>query len=351
MPKRLTIEYVKEFVRDKTNGECEVLSTEYVNSDTPLQVKCGCGEKFNRTFHKMRDREIMCVSCSKKRMSEKFRADVNDIISKINASGCEYVSGEYVNGTSLLTIRCRCGNLFKKSYAKFASGQDRCPKCGNESLRQAKTKYSVEDVKEKLSEKGFTMIDDKEYVDCVKPFRCICERGHEVEIKFMYFLKGHSGCKRCANIKQGGSNHWMYKNGVSDVEEALRKSIYSWKKDVRELYGGKCAVTGFKSNVIVHHLVDFYTLLEEASKELNIPVYTHIGDYEKYEDFISLKSRILEKHTADIGIPVTRKVHVRFHNEHEGERTTPEMFDEFLKKNYNTSLEAIQRKMKNEQRK
>lgn len=348
MPKRLTIEYVKEFVRDKTNGECEVLSEEYVNSETPLLVRCSCGNTFKRGFNKLRDRKIQCVDCKNKETSENYRANIEDVINFINSTGCEYISGEYENNTSLLTIKCRCGNIFKKSYGKFSQGQDRCPKCGKENSRQAKFKYSVEDVKDKLSEKGFSMIDESEYVDCVNPIRCICKRGHETNIKFLYFLRGQSGCKKCANIEQGGSNHWNYKNGKSDVEEALRGAIYAWKKDVIEAYGNRCAVTKSKSNVIAHHLVDFDTLLAESSNELNIPIHKKIGDYERYEDFISLKERFCEKHTVDIGIALSKSVHQSFHRKYDG-IVTQEQFDKFLKEKYNTSLKELQERRTYEQ--
>lgn len=343
MPQKLTIEYIKEFVERETNGKCNIIDNIYINDREKLNVKCKCGNVFQRDFAHIRRGQFFCNECKKKLFSEKYRADVEDIISKINATGCEYISGEYINGNSILTIRCRCGNVFKKSYAKFSSGQDRCPDCGKESLRQSKFKYSVDYVKEKLSEKGFSMVDEKEYIDCAKPFRCICKRGHEVNIKFLYFLHGQSGCKKCANIEQGSSKHWNYKNGNSNVEEALRQSIYSWKKDVLEMYENKCAVTKSKENVIVHHLVDFYTLLEDASRELNIPVHEHIGDYEKYEDFVLLKDKLVEKHTKEIGIAITRKVHVEFHKECECEKATPEKFDKFLREKYNTCLQEAQK--------
>lgn len=344
MPQKLTIEYVKKFVESESNGKCNVIDDVYVNDREKLNIKCKCGRVFQRDFAHIRRGQLFCTECKKKLFSEKYRADIEDIISKINATGCEYISGNYKNNNSLLTIKCRCGNIFKKSYAKFSAGQDRCPNCGKESSRQAKFKYSISDVKEKLLEKGYSMIDESEYIDCVKPFRCTCQRGHEFEIQFVYFLSGHSGCKKCANIEQGGSNHWNYKNGKSDVEEALRQSLYSWKKDVLEMYESRCSVTQSTSNVVVHHLVDFDTLVKEASEELGIPIYERVGDYDKYQDFISLKEGVLIKHTVDIGIPITRKIHVEFHKEYD-EEVTPEMFDEFLKKNYNTSLKELQGKI------
>lgn len=347
MPKKLTIEYVREFVKEKTNGECEVISSEYINSDAPLLIRCRCGNEFERTFHKLRDREIMCLKCSNELLSKNQRKKIDEVISTINSTGCEYISGEYSNNKSILTIRCRCGRIFKKSFAKFCSGQNRCPDCGKDSLRHSKTKYSLDDVKNKLSENGYCILNEDEYTDCTSKMVCKCRRGHVFEMTFFTFLAGHAGCKKCANIENGGHNHWNYRNGKSDVKEALRHCIYSWKKELKRMYGGKCAVTSAKTNIVVHHLVDFNKLLEEASRESGVPVFDKISDYDNYGDFVKLKEALLKKHTFDIGIVISRRVHSKFHSNYTG-YATPENFDDFLRKYYNTSLKEVKKDIDDE---
>lgn len=341
MPQKLDIEYVKDFVCKKTNGSCEVLSEEYINNRTPLAIRCSCGNIFYRQFCKLRSREIQCIDCKNKKASERYRLDTEYVISQINSNGCEYISGVYENQNSLLTIKCNCGKIFKKSYVKFSSGQNRCPDCGNKALRQSKIKYTIDDVKNELESKGYRILDENLYVDSITPFECVCKRGHHVNIKFIYFLNGKSGCKKCADIEKGSINHWNYDNGNSKVLEALRHSIYFWRKEVRAKYGNKCLVTGASKNVIVHHLVDFKTILDESSKELGIPVHEYIGEYKNYDDFVSLKNRVIEKHTTSIGIPITRKVHVQFHTKHKGECVTPKMFLDFAEEYYGVLLQKI----------
>ena len=340
MPERLTIEYVKGFVRDKSKGECEVLSNEYINSVTPLLVRCKCGEEFCRTFNKLKQNTVYCKKCSVEYKAEQFRLNLDDVIENISQKGCEYISGEYENNRSLLKIRCRCGNVFEKSYAKFMHGQDRCPECGRKSLAESKTKYSVDDVQREISKDGYCILDKSKYIDAATPIECVCKRGHVFNLIFSEYLGGHSGCKKCSAIRNAYKRHWNYKNGDSLVEEALRAAVNSWKKDIKKSYGMKCCITGMKSNIVVHHLTDYKTIVEEVSRELNIPILERIRDYDDYEDFILFKERFVEKHTEKTGIPITKKVHSQFHQKYV-QRATAENFDKFLKETYNTCLDDV----------
>ena len=351
MPQKLNIQYVSEVISQKSNGLSKVLTEEYVNDRTPLKIQCKCGKIFERTFAKIRGkgRTAFCKDCLNEIRSEKYRLDICDVIDYIKSQGCEYISGNYENNNSKLKIRCRCGNEFQKSFAKFKSGQNRCPSCGNEIVRESKIKYSVEDVKIALAEKGYKIIDEKEYIDSHKPIKCVCKRGHIVGIRYSYFIKGQSGCKKCADLDNSGNSHWNYNDGRSLVTEALRHSVKPWKKEIKEIYGNKCPITGETSYLVVHHLTSFDSILKESSEELGIPIYKTLCEYSDYNDFISLKERFVEKHTVDIGIPIRKKVHFQFHAEYGKSNNTPEQFDEFLRNHYNTSLEEIRKVVANEQ--
>ena len=345
MPKKLTIEYVKGFVKNKTEGKCEVLSEKYVNNSTPLRIRCGCGKTFERNFNKLREREIMCIDCSRERNSRKFRNNLDDVIQNINSSGCKYISGKYKNNQSVLTIQCRCGNIFQKSYAKFCTGQDRCPKCGNKSLKIKKTKYDIDFVKKELAKKGYSILDEKEYKDNMTPFRCICKRGHFVNIKFLYFLRKESGCAKCAAIDNRNKRNWNYKDGRCNVADLLRDVSNPWKKEIKKSYGNVCAITGKNAERLsVHHLYSFNKLVKEASVETGVPVLEKLSDYDNQDDFYILKDELKRINDSQEGIPMLRKIHNQFHSEYGKQDNTPEQFDQFLKDHYNTNLQNIREK-------
>lgn len=338
-----TIEEVREFIRENSNGKCELLSDVYVNNRTPLKIKCSCGNVFERSLANLNVNFIQCKDCTNKMRSKKYSASLSDIIEKINSTGCEYISGEYINGKSLLTIKCRCGKIFKKSYAKFSSGQDRCPDCGNEIVRNSKIKYTLEDVQKKISERGYVLLE-KEYLGAHEKMRCRCSKGHEFDLIFSQYLKGCSGCNKCAIISKSGINHPNYSGGESKVIEALRNCVDSWRKGIIELYDYKCPISGEEKDLEVHHLRDFSQILDICSKKCGIPIHKKLKEYSNYDDFVLLKDTIIEYHNNKTGILISSKIHSDFHKEYGKDNNTAEQFDEFLKENFDTCLEKVMRK-------
>lgn len=327
-----TYEYVKNYISEKSNGECELLSTEYVNSTTPLALKCKCGNVFYSNFNKLRNSLLICKQCRNDLASKRYRTKPEDVIKYINSTGCEYISGEYINNNSMLTLKCRCGNLFEKNLNHYKRGQRQCQKCGAESSRQSKFKYNIESVTDILSKRGYTLLDN-EYINCTTPLKCMCSRGHITNIIFNQFLNGSSGCNICAIINRSGENSSLYKGGESEVLENFRKIIKPWKIQIAKKHNYRCALTGAKYDCVVHHLKPFKKIVEESCNELNLPLNRKLKDYEN-EDYKNLEALVLKKHTDDIGILLQRKVHQKFHSIYGIRNTTVKDFNEFIENNY-----------------
>ena len=331
MPKKLLYHDICQKIQEV--GESQLLSTEYVNSNSLLTFKCKCGNIFQRTFTKYYlAHQYVCPECAKKRRVDKSRLSFEDVKTYISSKGCEYLLGEYKNYSSILTLKCACGNTFKKDFAHFKRGQNRCPKCGNKALKKAKMKYDYDTVKAILNKNGYTLLEDT-YIDCQTPMKCQCQQGHIIFIKFSHFLVGHSGCKICANNNLKGEKHYNYKGGESEVIDYFRKHIKEWKKEVAKKYNYKCALTGSKTDCVVHHLTSFNTLIKEAAQEVGLPLLRKIGDYTK-EQFALLEKAVLAKHTIDNGILLQRKVHNKFHNIYGKGNNSPEQFSDFVKNYY-----------------
>ena len=115
-----TIDSIAEYLREQSNGKCEILSTDYVNLKSKLLFRCECGNTFTRTLADMKkNNSFLCLECKKKKASEKYRKSMDEVIKYIEEHGCEFVSGEYTNNKSKLVLRCKCGNLFEKSLAEM----------------------------------------------------------------------------------------------------------------------------------------------------------------------------------------------------------------------------------------
>lgn len=123
MPKKLTYEEVKKFIESNSKGECKLLSTEYKNNVTPLLLQCKCGNIFTRTFAKIRQNRFKCKDCISKDAHDKYALTYEEVKKNIEAKGCTLISENYYNSSQKLAIRCKCGNIFTRTYAKFLQGK------------------------------------------------------------------------------------------------------------------------------------------------------------------------------------------------------------------------------------
>lgn len=332
MAGKYNYEYVKEFISTKSGGKCKLISTEYKTCSTPLKLQCSCGNIFCSNFYKIKKTEMQCKDCRNKKASEKYRLDIAFVKKYIKDNGCEYVSGDYINTSSKLTIKCGCGNVFIKDFSHFQRGQNRCPECGKKSSRQSRFKYDLESSREIFATRGFELLDDK-YIDCETPMKCKCSKGHLVELILSRFLVGKSGCKTCANLNLCGEANHNYKGGESEVIDHFRKLIKQWKQDVMKNYGYKCYLTNSSKDMVIHHLKGFMTIIRECCEELNIPLHRKLNEYSQ-DELMSFNNLFLAKHTPNIGIVLQRKVHKKFHSIYGMLNNTLEQFNEFIKKYY-----------------
>lgn len=350
MPKKLTIDYVKNYIQEISNSECELLSKEYINCDSLLDIKCKCGKIFHKDFHhikRSRTTQLQCEDCLKKELSLKNRAYIEDVIDYINSHECKYISGEYINETSILKLQCKCGNFFDKSFVKFKQGQNRCQNCGAKSSAQSKIKYTADYVQLVVNKERGYNIDKSQYITSNKSVPCICSRGHLFSLRFDWYLQGKSGCRECHDENQRGINHPGWLGGENEVIDNIRKSIKDWKLEVMAYYGFKCAITGeYEEDLAIHHLKAFSTIISETSNKLKIPVLRKIKDYKNIEDFYKLKKEVINAHKVSNGIVLKRDIHNTFHDIYGRGENTIEQFDEFLKEYYHITLDQIQKNNK-----
>lgn len=130
--RRLEYDYVYNYIKQVSNNECELISKEYLNAHQKLDIRCRCGNIFQKNFNKIYSRHthLQCRECMAKESSERQRLNFDYVLSFINNnSECEYISGNYENNDSKLLFKCKCGKFFKKSYGHFMSGQTQCETC------------------------------------------------------------------------------------------------------------------------------------------------------------------------------------------------------------------------------
>ncbi len=109
----------------KLGGNC--LSAKYINSHSNLLFVCKSGHKFMaRQSHVKAGHR--CSTCAKEELSKRFRTPLAIIQKEITSKGGVWLSGQYKNDRSRLTIKCSNGHVFKKQYSKIKRGSW-CPEC------------------------------------------------------------------------------------------------------------------------------------------------------------------------------------------------------------------------------
>lgn len=333
MPKKLSIQDIQHYIDENDiNHECKLISTEYVNSVTPLLFLCtNCGEFFSRDWAHLKRRRFSCPKCASAKQ-ERTCITIQDVLEFIQLNDvnneCTLLSTNYINATTPLKLKCNiCNEIFERDFAHIKRNRFRCPKCGMTSGAK-KLVYSEKDVDDAISKRGYTRVG--EYINANTPFEALCKRGHKITIRFSHFLNNHSGCRECANLDKTGENSPNWRGGASEVIDHLRKSIFDWKQKVLKRDGYCCQITGEHQDLIVHHIIGFDSLLKKASEVCGVPVLHKIADYNRIEDYYLLQDTLQKLHLIENGITLTKRVHEEFHNKYGRGNNDRKQFEEFL---------------------
>lgn len=318
MPRKATIQDVKDFIEKfDTNHECELLSTEYVNSETPLLLRCNvCGKAFERDYHHLKRKRFRCAECGRKSGGGNNKLSLEDVKKFLKENDinhdCELLSTEYINASTSLRFKCNvCGKEFERDFNHVKRGRFRCAQCGIEAGAR-KLEYTKEYVKKDIFEKAqYRMIGN--YVNAEVPFKVVCSLGHEFDLRYSSFLDHHSGCKKCANLNMRGSNHPNWNGGGhQETIDYFRHALLSWKRACLKAADYKCDITGTSDDLIIHHLSNFSDILKNTLTELNIPYYNKISDFSEKERNLVV-DELLKKHPLELGVVLDREVHNEFH--------------------------------------
>lgn len=143
--KKLTYTEVINYI--ETNSNCKLLSTEYINTNSDLEVLCECRNIFKVSFkHFKSNNQRQCNECSSKNRSAKLQKSHEQFCEEVyNLVKNEYIIlSEYTKYHEYVKIKHNtCGYEYPVTPANFISGY-RCPKCSGN------IKSNTEEFKEKI---------------------------------------------------------------------------------------------------------------------------------------------------------------------------------------------------------
>ena len=262
MGKKRTYAEVKEFVEN--NSDCELLSEEYVGTFEPLRFRCSCGAEFETSWHKFSSQNHRrCAECGSELRASKKRRSLEILKQQLIDAGLEYISGDYKNGKSKITIRCRCGHEKTTTYNgifhnKFSG---LCPECAA-PLHHGVNRLTLDAVREMCEEKGVELLEDHyENAKARMLFRCAC--GTVFESTWDHIsTKYKACCYLCGQRASSGERAigtWLKEHGFE----------YETEKSFPDLIGAR----GKK------YFFDFYIPSENVCIEFDGQQHSKIVDY------------------------------------------------------------------------
>ena len=122
----LTYDYVKNYIE---NNGYELLSNEYVNNLTVLNVKCSNGHKYSVSFGRFQQ-GCRCPICYGQSVSKRQNLTYDYVKNYIENNGYELLSNEYFDAHTKLNVKCPDKHVWSVRWNDFQQGV-RCPDCSN----------------------------------------------------------------------------------------------------------------------------------------------------------------------------------------------------------------------------
>lgn len=216
MSQKRTYEEVKQAFEEEGYT---LVSKEYVNNATPLEVICPNGHEWKvRWGHfassiKSRCRQGIC---------DKRKPDFEFVKKTFEEQGYTLLSTEYVNTHSLLKTLCPNGHEYNVSWANFTSpfgygenegkGRKGCRQCSYENSRK-----TLKEIKAALKEKEYEHVSG-EYKNYTSKLVFRCPEGHKYESTWNNFQMGCE-CPICATEK------WVSQTKLGEIIKEIFSDV------------------------------------------------------------------------------------------------------------------------------
>ena len=135
-------------------------------------------------------------------------------------------------------------------------------------------------------------------------------------------------------IKLGLRKHTQ-PTSYTSLYKFIRSKIKPYIISFRRANNYTCALTGCRSNIVVHHIHGFIVILDELLQETNFPIFDNFSMYtdEQLSFLVDEFLKLQEKYDACICI--TEDIHKQLHSIYGYGSNTREQWDEFVELYYN----------------
>jgi hypothetical protein len=195
-----TYEIVKQYF---TEQNCELLSTDYKNTENKLKYICSCGNIWETSFGKFMVGQ-RCKTCRYEKMKNKRKQNYDDVYNYFKDQGCELISTEFINSRTNLEYKCKCGTISSMTFDNFKNKNKRCKKCAGCET------HTYDYIKEYIESFDYELLDTT-YQNNRQNLNIKCPEGHIYQAAFSTFQRG-SRCLQCFKSNNFAENHHNWKN-------------------------------------------------------------------------------------------------------------------------------------------
>lgn len=183
---KCTYKEVKEYI--ESFGYI-LLSEEYINSSTYIDVKCPEDHIYKVKFANFKI-GYKCPYCA-----NVVKYTYDEVKKYIESYGYELLSKEYKNAKTHIWVKCPNGHgEYQTTFTNFKRGS-RCNECGNKRIGDT-LRHSYNYIKSSIeSEHGYKLIS-KEYKNNATPLEVECPKGHRFSISYYHWHEGQR-CSVC----------------------------------------------------------------------------------------------------------------------------------------------------------
>lgn len=221
---KLSLDVAKSLAKLK-NGEC--LSTEYINSKTPLKWKCVNSHYWNATISDIK-RGGWCKMCVAKEIGNRNRLNIDVAKNLAVEKGGECLSTEYIDNSTHLLWKCKIGHTWRSAYSKIKSGRW-CPHCFG------RYKYNINEMKKIAQEREGECLST-EYKNVMISLIWKCKFGHEFSACPYTVIRGQ-WCPEC-NLKAIPEQIELEQHAINKGGKCLSNYTHSKSKVLWECARG-----------------------------------------------------------------------------------------------------------------
>ena len=246
--RKWTVEEIREYLN---NIGYTLISNEYKNNQTKLDIICSEGHKVKMTFGNIQQGK-RCHICSRKISSEKKKHTYNFVKEYIEKFGYKLLSEKYIDQDKKIKIKCPEGHIFKMSFYNFKRGR-RCPECcKNKKITHEEfiKKFHIQNPNANNIEILGTYVNSKTKIKC----RCRVDK-YEWETIPSVLLNHKCGCPKCSGNIQ--------KSHEEFIKDFIKKNISANEIEVLEEYKNshtkikcKCRLDGYEWEVAPSNLLN-----------------------------------------------------------------------------------------------